>query len=119
LLRVGDLLIPGDGTLPSFSASGCAREVDRALACVNEADRQGLAMVLGIFRVAPAWSLRGLFALAERPRGLGTLGAAVRLLWIGIKGVVMTLYYSDLGQGSAVLESIGWDAKVVERDDIA
>jgi aldehyde dehydrogenase (NAD+) len=73
-------------------------------------------MVLGVFRLMPRWTLRGLFALAENPRGLGPLGAGLRLLWIGVKGVVMTLYWSDLGRGVSVHETIGWDARVGEPD---
>lgn len=114
LLGVGDLLIPGDEDLPSFSASGCAREIDRVLAPVSEADRKGLALVLGIFRVVPRWVLRGLFALAERRHGTGPLGAGLRLMWIGVKGVIMTLYYSDVGTGVSIHRALGWDPRIVE-----
>jgi acyl-CoA reductase-like NAD-dependent aldehyde dehydrogenase len=115
LRRVGDVLIPGDDVLPAFSASGCAAHADRMLAHMTESDRAGVRLLLGVFRFLPRPALRALLALTERHRAFpGPLGAGLRLVNIGIKGVVMTLYYSDVGGGVSIHERIGWDARVVE-----
>lgn len=117
LLKVGDLLVPGDGELPSFSRSGCAEEADRVLAYLNEADRKGLLMLLGVFSVTPVALLRGLLRAAEGARASrGPIATGLRMILIGVKGLVMSLYWSDVGPPPSVLGIVGWDAKVVERE---
>jgi aldehyde dehydrogenase (NAD+) len=111
LNRVGDLMVPGDGELPSFSASGCAAQADRMLAHMYDADRDGVLMLLGLFRFLPNAAIRGLLRLCDHEaRFPGPIGAGLRMVGIGVKGVVMTLYYSGLD--ARVLPAIGWDAHV-------
>ena len=113
LRKVGDIVIPGDGEFPSFSQSGVMAEVDRMLDYLHASDRDGLRLVFGAFRFLPGPVIRGIMALSERHRMLpGPLGAAARQINLGVKGVVMTLYYSDVGTGRSIHELIGWDAKV-------
>ena len=111
LNRIGDLMIPGDGDLPSFSASRCADQADRMLAHMYDADREGIVMLLGIFRFMPNVAVRGILRLCDlEARFPDPIGAGLRMVGIGVKGVVMTLYYSGLDQ--RVLPGIGWDARV-------
>ncbi|HVM96388.1 MAG TPA: hypothetical protein VMT89_08355 [Candidatus Acidoferrales bacterium] len=120
LLKVGDVLIPGDRQFPSFSRSHCAEHVDRMLAYMTEADLSGVKVLLGAFRYLPKVALRGIIALTDRHHVFpNAVGAPLRMINIGVKGLVMTLYYSDLGDGVSIYELIGWDAKVVERDSAA
>ncbi len=115
LLKIGDVLIPGDGELPSFSKSRCAEQADRMLAHMYEGDRSGVKFLLSLFRYLPRFAVRGLFRLSDRHESLpGPVAAAARLVNLGVKGVVMTLYYSDVGEGAAVFPVLHWDAKVVE-----
>jgi acyl-CoA reductase-like NAD-dependent aldehyde dehydrogenase len=115
LLKIGDVLIPGDDVLPSFSASGCATAAPRMLPYLNEGDRRGVELLLAVFRFLPRFAVRALFWLTEQHRTLPEpLAAPLRLANLGVKGVVMTLYYSDVGSGSSVHAAIGWDAKIVE-----
>ena len=58
LLAVGDVLVPGDGELPSFSSSGCAAHADRMLAHMTEADRGGVQALLTMFRFLPRFAVR-------------------------------------------------------------
>jgi hypothetical protein len=117
LLRVGDVLIPGDRQFPSFSRSRCAVHADRMLAYMTEADLQSLQMLLGVFRYLPKLVLRGIMALTDRHRVFpDAIGAVLRMINIGVKGMVVTLYYSDVGEGASIFQLIGWDAKIVERD---
>jgi acyl-CoA reductase-like NAD-dependent aldehyde dehydrogenase len=116
LLKVGDLIVPGDGDLPSFSASGCAQHADRMLAHMNASDRDGLTLLLGMFRFLPGTILRAILRLTDRHAAFPQpIAAGLRMIGLGVKGVVMTLYYSGLDDGSAILHGIKWDAKVVER----
>ena len=120
LRKVGDVLIPGDAEFPRFSRSRCAEQVDRMLAYMNDSDLSGVKLVLGLFRFLPKFVLRGILALTDKHRAFpDAIGAGLRMINIGIKGMVMTLYYSDLAEGVSVYDLIGWDAKVVEREPAA
>jgi hypothetical protein len=120
LLHVGDVLVPGTSDLPSFRQARCAQHADRMLAWMYPADRRGLALLLGVLRVLPAPVVRWLFAAAARadrfPRPVAN---ALRMADIGVKGSVMTLYYSDVGEGPSVFEVMGWDPTVAVHGDEA
>jgi aldehyde dehydrogenase (NAD+) len=115
LLRIGDALIPGDGEFPSFSASRCAEQADRMFDHMYAGDLSGVKALLTAFRFLPRFVLRGLIRLTDAhdaaPEPAATL---FRMINLGVKGVVMTLYYSGVDQGERVHELIRWDAKVVE-----
>lgn len=118
LRRLGDILVPGDAELPSFSRSGSIDHVDRMLDYMYDSDRNGVKALLSIFRFTPTFVIRAIMALTEKQRSFPEpLGQVCRMINLGLKGVVMTLYYSDLGTGPSVLEVIHWDSQVVERDE--
>jgi aldehyde dehydrogenase (NAD+) len=115
LLKVGDILIPGDADLPSFSASGCAAATDRMLPFMSDSDRTGVTALLTMFRFLPRALVRGILWLTEQQRSIPEpLAAPLRLINLGLKGVVMTLYYSDVGPTPTIHQSIGWDAQVAD-----
>jgi hypothetical protein len=117
LQRVGDALIPGDRDFPSFSRARCIEQGDRMFAYMSPSDLSGVRVLLGVFAFLPRMVLRGLFALTDRQAAFpAPIGAVLRMINIGIKGVVMSLYYSDVGAEPSIYRLIGWDAKVVERD---
>jgi hypothetical protein len=116
LRKVGDVLIPGDTDLPSFSKSGCIAHVDRMLEYMYAADRDGVKALLGVCGALPKVAVRGLLTLTEHHAGLpNAIGSVLRLINTGLKGVVMTLYYSDVGEGTSIYKVIQYDAKVVTR----
>jgi acyl-CoA reductase-like NAD-dependent aldehyde dehydrogenase len=116
LLKIGDVLVPGDAELPSFSASGCAQHADRMIAHMTDADRGGITFLLGLFRFLPRVLLRGLIRLTDRHTAFpDAIAAALRMINLGVKGVVMTLYYSGLDESGTILRGIHWDAKIVDR----
>ncbi len=118
LTRLGDVLVPGDGELPRFSATGAAEHADRVLAFLNKGDRDGIRLLLAASRFLPKPVLRGIFRLTGAQRRFPDwLGRPLRLLELGLKGLVMTLYYSDVGAGASILDTLGWDATVVEQRD--
>jgi hypothetical protein len=113
LLHVGDVLVPGTAELPSFRQARCAQHVDRMLAWMYPSDRRGLAVLLGVLRFFPAPVIRWLFALAGRAdRFPGPVATVLRMADIGVKGSVVTLYYSDIGDGPSVFGVMGWDPTV-------
>jgi aldehyde dehydrogenase (NAD+) len=119
LLKIGDVVIPGDADLPSFSASGCAQQADRLIAHMSDGDRDGIKLLLGLFRFLPRAALRAILRLTQWDRAFPeAIAAGLRMVNIGVKGVVMTLYYSGLDERGAILRGIKWDAKVVERPEV-
>jgi len=117
LNKLGDVLVPGDSELPSFSASRCAEQADRMLAYMTDSDRQSISAVLTVFGVIPRVAVRVLFWLTEQHAKLpDAVAAPFRMANLGLRGVVLSLYYSDIGEGASVFERLGWDARIVERD---
>ena len=113
LRKVGDLMIPGDADMPCFSASGCAEQADRMIGFMNQSDRDGITLLLGLCRFLPRPAIRALLALIDRPTSFPEpLASICRMINIGVKGVVMTLYYSGLDARGEIFAGIAWDAQV-------
>ena len=118
LLKAGDIMLPGTDVSPAFSRIGCIDHVDRMAAYLNADDISGLQVLLTIFRYAPRWVVRLLLkACTANGRFPGPSGAALRTIDLGIKALVMSLYYSNLVgdgyTGKKIFDIIGWDAKLV------
>lgn len=108
LIKVGDALIPGNERMPSFSASGAIRYAKTAFGALGEADRDALLLVVRVLGSLPRSLIGGVFLVVGTLKFLpGPLGAVPRLLWVGLRGLVLSLYYSD----PRVRELIGWDRK--------
>ena len=118
LIKAGDVILPGTNVSPSFSRIGCIDHVDRMAAYLSSDDLFGLLMLLGLLRYAPKWLIRILMtACSKNDRFPGFIGTALRTIDIGIKGLVMSLYYSNL-TGDAyrertVFDIIDWNAKLI------
>lgn len=114
LARLGDVVIPGDDRCPSFSESGADAGIDDMLPYMHEADRRSLLSLLQVCAVLPAPMIRVLVATSSAAdKAPAPLAALLRLANIGIKGVVHSLYWSDLGHGR-VHERIGYLARIDE-----
>lgn len=114
--KLGDVFLPGDGELASFSASGCARDIDSVLEHLPEGDRSDLGLLLTLLGWMPLLFVRGFVWLTERGGDAlpGGLGALLRFARIGTRGLVMSLYWSD----PAVLRAIDYEVGVVVDDPI-
>lgn len=116
VMQLGDAFIPGDKQFPRFSETEFVREIDRMLDYMEVPDRDGLALLMNIFSVTPKWCIRLILKLCELERRLPlSLGTPFRLIQLGLKGVIFTLYYSGLedheGHGKRIHQLIGWDAQ--------
>lgn len=112
LERIGDAIVPGDARLPSFSKSGAVRFAPEAMGALAEADRKALLAVVGVLGALPRWAISLLFRLVGGLKLVpGTAGAPARLLWVGLRGLVLSLYYSE----PEIRRRIGWDRKAEER----
>jgi len=122
LLKTGDIILPGTDTSPSFSKTGCINHIDRMAEFMRKDDLDGLRMLLGIFRWAPKWIISlTLTACNHNKHFPGFMGAGLRMLEIGIKGLTISPYYANLTSrdytGQKVHDIIGWNPKIVVHDD--
>lgn len=118
LLRLGDVVIPGDQGLglPRFSDAGVAAHVDRMLPWMYDADRASVLGVLTACAVLPKVVIRGLMEATERGSGIpGVIGTALRMAGIGTKGLVVSLYYSGLDEGHRIRTAIKYDSQITPR----
>lgn len=114
LLRLGDVVVPGDDVLPSFSRAVAAADADRMLPYLSDADRSSLLLLLDVCGRLPKPAVRALVAAAAGwRRAPEPVAAGLRMAHIGIKGVVHSLYWSDLHR-LGIHEVIGYDARVDE-----
>ena len=124
LNRLGDVVCPGDNKdLPLFSTTDFAFHADRMLSYMYAHDRDGLVMLLTLLAWTPKWKIRALLWLSERhqkvPDYLG--GIILRTLYVGLRGMIFTLYYSKLedrnNQGEKIHKVIKWDATINPRPE--
>ncbi|MCL6642099.1 MAG: hypothetical protein K6T71_02090 [Candidatus Bipolaricaulota bacterium] len=90
LERIGDLMLPGDSDLPAFSQTGCIAFVDDLLRSMDPKDRDDVKTLLKILSLLPSPLLRAFVTLCQT-RWTSTL----RMIELGLKGLVMSLYYSN------------------------
>jgi len=113
--RIGDLLIPGDRDLPSFSEYGCIEKVDELVAYAPAEDIATLNTVLAVMAVAPTAVLRWLVETmtAVTPEKTGTMASLFRQLNFGLRGILFSLYYGGKPgsqyNGRDPLEIIGYE----------
>lgn len=116
LAKAGDVLIPGNATLPAFSRSGALEQADRMLDFMTPYDLAGVRTLFTAFAFLPKPAIALVLWFTEQHQVLPPpLAALMRMANLGVKGIAMTLYYSDLDPaGPRILPAIGWDARVVE-----
>ncbi len=99
LNKVGDCLVPGDEDLPSFAQSSCVVSVDRILDYLPAEDRADLGRVLLVLAFLPSFAVRWLMAFLEADLLLpDRLAAPLRYLRLGLRGLVLSLYYSEAAE---------------------
>ena len=108
LEKLGQILCPGHAALPSFSASGVIDQADRCFSYLTPEDQEGLGMLLQFLGFLPAFFAKVLLSVVDKAnRWPAFLAPTLRLLQVGLKGFVYSLYYSD----GRVRSLLGWDTK--------
>ena len=111
--KLGDSMLPGDSDFPRFSESHCVAQVDRILDHMPVSDLGDLKTLLGILGALPGWFAAFLIWVLERGAGMpGPIGAQIRFIRLGIRGLIMSLYYGD----EKVLQTIGYQVSVYTAD---
>jgi len=119
LERVGDIMIPGGEGFPCFSETGVIIHVDPLLEVTPAEDVRGLRILLSVLSFLPDGLLaRFLRMIRREDRAPGLLAGAFRNIHIGLKGLVMSLYYSNCTglnyTGPKVHALIGYELRVVK-----
>lgn len=119
LSKLGDIVVPGGYGLPSFSATGCISHVDKLMESTPPADVKDFKLLMKVFSIAPDFIIRGILKIVDKERAFPEpIGGLLRLLNIGIKGVVFSLYYSsktsEFYQGPSVHEAMGYQVNCVK-----
>lgn len=94
LNRIGDVMLPRHGKYPSFSELGCIQHVDLVVANAPKDDVASLNTLLAILSVTPRFALRMLVWMTQHPDKFGPLASLLRLLDLGMRSVIVSLYYS-------------------------
>lgn len=114
LAAVGDIYLPGGGGLAAFSKSSALSAIDRAVAELPTADRESLALLLGILGMLPRPLLRRILAFVGWHRYMPNfIATPLRLIDVGLTGIVYSLYY---GQKSTT-DAIGWNVNIHKRNE--
>ena len=106
--KVGDCLIPGGQGFTRFSELGCSSQIDRILDYMPSADVNDLKTLLSVIGFFPRFGVSLILKLTDALQNMpGALGATVRLVRIGLRGLVMTLYYGDTRTHKVLDYSVG------------
>ena len=96
LNRLGDILVPGDDELPSFSEYGGLQHIDKMVSYAPIDDINDLNMALGLLQLMPTFVLKYLVKLmTNSPDNNTPLGMPLRLLNLAIRGLVFACYYAE------------------------
>lgn len=111
--RIGDWMIPGDGEMPRFSELGCISQVARILDYMPASDVGDLKTLLTLLSFFPGFLLGMFLRLVERsPAMSNPLGGLLRTIRLGLRGLVMSLYYDH----PRILGAIGYEVGVYTGD---
>ena len=111
--KMGDCLIPGGSGFPKFSQSNAVTNCDRVLGFMPKKDLEDLKMLLTVFSFFPKpllqiffWKLEFLWTYNLPMPGV------IRLIRIGIRGLIMSLYYAT----DVAHRTIEYEVSVYQKD---
>ncbi len=128
VIKLGNVIIPGDNEFPSFEIQFQRIQgeitIDRMLDYLVKNDLDGLKILLPILACTPTVFLRILMKMVDEYQKIPIIfQEPFRLLYIGLKGLILTLYYSDLDSKEAsrgeVLKKIEWNAQMENHQEWA
>lgn len=99
--KLGDIIIPANGDFPAFSDTGCIEHIDTVMSPAHEEDIKALGWLLLVLRYTPPIFIRWLLDLMGKAESMPRwLAPPFRLLNVSLKGIVFSLYYSNLTRDS-------------------
>lgn len=100
LNRLGDLMFPAYDEYPSFSMLGCISHVDDIAVNLHPQDVQDLGTLLNILAISPTFVLRFVVWVTQSGKQWPGVGSLVRMLDMGLRSIILTLYFSGKGAAS-------------------
>jgi len=95
LRKIGDIMLPAGNGFPSFSECGCIAAVDTAMSSAHKDDIRDFGYLLLACHYAPTPIVKLIINMADNAERFPSfIAPLMRKLNIGIKGIVISLYYS-------------------------
>lgn len=112
--KLGKVVMPEDSDFPAFSEIGVEKYLNRMVDYMYEDDKSAILIILKLFSIMPLFMIGWTMSFIETgSKWQGMLGAPFRMLRIALKGLIFTVYYSDVTGDQAIHSKIGYDAKIV------
>jgi hypothetical protein len=112
--KLGRVVMPEDSDFPAFSDIGAEKYLNRMVDYMYQDDKSAILIILKLFSIMPLFMIRWTMSLIETgAKWQGMLGAPFRMLRIALKGLIFTVYYSDMTDTQIIHTKIGYDAKIV------
>src|ERR1700722_7753052 len=94
--KLGDVMFPGGEGFPSFSGCDCVRHLDRILDFMPGQDLKDLGMLAALLSALPRFLVRFfVWILDSGVSWPGPIGAQIRTIRLGVRGLILSLYYGD------------------------
>jgi|GEM_PF-4216647 len=119
LVKIGEIIIPGQAGFLSYSESNKAQHVDRMIKHLNEDDKKGIILLLSLLGFIPSFFLKIfiklIFNYKKYPKIISPL---INMIMLGLKGLVMTTYYSafefENSDEDEIYKKLEWESSTVE-----
>jgi len=118
LNRFGELMLPAHGEFPGFAELGCVQHIDLLVEHANKDDIALLKLFFSILYFKPRFAYRVvLWCMKNAEKFPAPLSPIFRTMDMGLRGLVVSLYYSGLKSdsyhGKTPLEIIGFDVNII------
>ncbi len=112
--KLGRVVIPDNSDFPAFEQIQAEKYLNRMIDYMYDDDRSAILVILKLFSIMPLFKIRWTMSLIESgAKWKGMPGAPFRMLQIALKGLIFTVYYSDMTEDQIIHSKIGYDAKIV------
>lgn len=115
LYKLGKVVISDYQGFPSFEEIKPEDYLNRMIDYMYDDDREPVMIILSLFSIFPLFIIRWKMKFIDWGASWkGSPGALFRMLQIALKGMIFTIYYTDVTDGKVIHENIGYDAKIVK-----
>lgn len=115
LEKLGKVVIPDYEGFPSFKDVKPEKHINAMVDYMYDDDRAPVMIILSFFSVLPLFIIRWKMLFIDWGASWkGAPGALFRMLQIALKGLVFTIYYTDVTPKKVIHNKIGYDAKIVK-----
>jgi hypothetical protein len=115
LYKLGKVIISDYPGFPTFAELKPENYLNRMIDYMYKDDKEPVLIILSLFSVLPLFIVRGKMKFIDwGATWKGAPGAVFRMLQIALKGMIFTIYYTDVTKGKVIHGNIGYDAKIVK-----